>query len=47
MDPVTAMILDEETSQARIGSAAAAFFPDREADWEPCQVTCPPKSSCW
>ena len=26
MDPVTVMILDEETSQARIGSAAAAFF---------------------
>jgi hypothetical protein len=26
MDPVTVMILDEDTSQARIGSANAAFF---------------------
>jgi len=46
IDPVTVMILDEDTSQARIGSAAS-FFPDREDDCEPCRVTCPPKSSCW
>ena len=47
MDPATVMILGGETSKARIGSVAAAFFPEREDDCEPCRVTCPPKSSCW
>jgi hypothetical protein len=32
------------TPQARIGSAAAAFFPECEDDCERCRVTCPPKS---
>jgi hypothetical protein len=46
-DPVTVMILYRGDAQARIGSAAAAFFPEREDDCEACRVTRPPKSSCW
>ena len=39
--PSYRLILERETSQARIGSAAAAFFGEREGDCEPRRVTCP------
>jgi hypothetical protein len=35
------MIIDEQITQGRIGSAAAALFPELKDDCGPCRITGP------